>query len=588
MALLESIRNSTQSGLSYIMVGVLIVFFAVFFGVPADGCRASGGRTLMASVAGDDIYTEDVNIIMNRYWGGSRTVDEETLVQQRADALKVVIATHLVAQKAEEAGLRVSDEEFAAYIVDPNRNPEFLSSYGQGGTFDGPFYERYVQFGLQTPIQRYEHFKRKELLALKYLTMLDMQVSVSADEIAELNDLKNTRVNLEFVRFAEDALVDLVGVTDEDIDEFLTTSSDEISTFYNENLTDYQTEEQVRIRRIYIVKPGEDPGADEARETYDQALRRVNEGEDFASVARDISEDYAASQGGLMDWNSPANMDQNISAAIADAEIGDVREVETDFAYMLVKLEERQDAETTPLEEVEREIARTLLGEVLVATRGQEAARTLHDRVADGMPMEDALEALRLEATEEGRELDAELWASLTVQTTGFFSKEGPQLPANLRAQFGNGFGLQRPWYDIPRLGANEELALMAFEELTPEEPLVNEVVELPNARAVVQLLEREEPGELTPELTQELRSEVRIDKVSELLGPWELLFLQPMQGLGSFVENIFGQGVNSSKVRLFERNSRAAALVREMAQEGDVVDGLLGEAGNTEINLGE
>src|SRR5690554_3398085 len=111
MALMEQIRNSTQSGLSYILVGVLIVFFAVFFGVPADGCSASGGRALMASVNGNDIYTEDVNIIYNRYYGGQRTVEDSVQANQQAEALKVVITTHLLSARAHEAGLRVSDEE---------------------------------------------------------------------------------------------------------------------------------------------------------------------------------------------------------------------------------------------------------------------------------------------------------------------------------------------------------------------------------------------------------------------------------------------------------------------------------------------
>lgn len=577
MALMEQIRNSTQSGLSYILVGVLIVFFAVFFGVPADGCRSSGGRVLMANVAGEDIFTEDVNVIFNRYFGGSRTVDEETLAQQRAEALKVVITTHLLAQRAHQAGLRVSDEEFAAYILDQNRNVEFLSAYGRGGEFDGPFYERYVQFGLQTPIQRYEAFKRKELLALKYLSMLDMQINVSPAEIEEIHQLRNTRVNLEFVRFSEDALVDLIGVTDEDVAAFLAENADQVEAFYQENLADYQTDEQIQIRQIYIIKPA-DEGVGEALETFEEARARViDAGEDFATVAREMSEDHVASEGGLMEWNSPENMNQNVVTALRDAEIGDIREVETEFAYLLIRLEDRRPAETTPLEEVQEDIARTLLGEQLVATRGQQAAEMLLARVSAGLSLEDALQALREEAEEEEREVDAELWASLRVQTTGFFTMEGQQIPAQLRAQFGDSFGLQRPWYDIPRLGANRELALTAFRELSEEAPLVNEIIELRDARAVVRLAEREDPEELTPELIQELRAEVRFEKVAELLGPWEFLFIQPTQGFGQFVEEVFISGVESNQVRLFERNSRAAALVREMAQREDVVGGLLG-----------
>ncbi|MFU8806285.1 MAG: SurA N-terminal domain-containing protein, partial [Bradymonadaceae bacterium] len=167
--MLDQMRRSTRSGFSYILVGLLIVVFAVFFGAPPEGCRQTGGRVLMATVAGNQIHTDDVNIIYHRYFSRQRTPSENEFRTQQARALRTVIITHLLAEEAKEMGLRVSDAEFQAFMTDPYRNMEFMREYGRSGTFDGPYYKRYVQNGLGVGLPRYEEFKRQELLARKYM-----------------------------------------------------------------------------------------------------------------------------------------------------------------------------------------------------------------------------------------------------------------------------------------------------------------------------------------------------------------------------------------------------------------------------------
>lgn len=585
MALMEHIRSQTQSGLSYILVGVLIVFFAVFFGVPADGCAAGGGRVLMARVAGADIYTEDVNIIYHRYYGSQSNIEPEQYANQQAQALRIVLMIHVLADRAEEIGLRVSDEEFIAYIQNPLRNFEFLTQYGATGEFDGPYYERYVQNLLRTPIQRYEAFKRRELLARKYLTMLHMQVNVTPTEIEELNELRNTRINLEFVRISEDLLADLAGIDDEAMEAFLAEHGDRVQQYYEENQADYESDERMQIRQIYIVKPGDGAEAQEAQDKFDEARNRiVEQGEDFGEVASELSEDFARADGGLMSMTSPANMNQDVVNALEGADVGEIREVETDFAYILVRLEDREEARITPLEEVQEDIVRSLMRDDVVSGRGQEIAQRLHNRVADGLSLQDALTALEEEAREAEREDDAELWASLSVQNTGLFNLEGQPAPPEIRAQFGAGFG--RAWDQLPRLGTNRDLVLTAF-QLTTDEPLVDEVVEFDDSLAVVRLLDREDASEeLTASERSELEMEVRILKVQEFLGPYHpllghALFIQPMQEVGEYLEGIFLEALEDGTIRLYERNSRAAQLVRQMAQApaADAVDGPSGDS---------
>lgn len=592
--MLERIRRGTQSGLSYILVGVLIVFFAVFFGVPADGCRAGDGqRVQMARVAGTNIHTEDVNAIYYRYFGGQRTgatLDDEFFGQQ-AQALKVVITTVLLAERAREAGLRVSDQEFANYITDPNRNVEFLSAYGRTGQFDGPFYERYVQHGLRVPIPSYEDFKRQELLARKYMVMLDMQAHATDDEIAEQHQLKNTRVDLEFVKFSEDALTDLVGLDDDAIADFVADpdQQERLEEYFEEHRSDYEEPEELKLRTVRIFKPADEDDVDEAeeaRQQFEKAQRRiVDEGEDFGTVASELSQDFYRDQGGLMDWNSVDNIDQTLAQAVDDADVGEVRETESDHAYVLVKVEDRREEEVADLDEVQEEIAEILLRRDVLEIQGAELAETLHDRVTEGLSLREALDELEAQAREEEREDDAQLWGSLSVDTTGFFNLEGEEVPA----QFGGTFG--RAWDEIPELGQHRDLAVQAF-RLSEEEPLIDHVVEFPDSLAVVRLHEREEaPDEVSDSERAEMALEARNETVNELLGPWHFFFTRPTEDYGHYIESVLHEAMDEGEIRLYERNSRAAEILRQMleAPQRDAPDDITGDMdlfGGDDIDL--
>lgn len=566
--MIEQLRRGAQSGLSYILIGVLIVFFAVFFGVPADGCQAGdGSRVQMASVNGDNIYTEDVNAILNRYFGGQRrsSQPDDEFFNQQAEALEIVIATYLLAQKAEAAGLRVSDEEFAEFITDPFRNIEFLVSYGRTGQFDGPFYERYVQFGLNVPINRYEEFKRRELLARKYLVLLDMQAHTTSQEIEELHQLRNTRVDLEFLRFDEDTLSEAMAIDDEAIENFLADDENmsRVEDFFDDRRADYTDEEEIRLRTIRLFKSDDDEA--EARATFEQALQRVEDGEDFGDVARELSEDFYRDEGGLMDWTTPDNVDQSIADAVADAEVGDIRDVETDHAFIIVFLEDRRDETVADLEDVQHEIAEELLRADVIGDRGGELASQLLERLRDGMTIDEALAALEEEAMDDEREDDAATWAALSSDTTGFFNLEGESAPDGFGDfDFGD-FG--RDWDDIPGIGQNRELAIEAF-DLSEDNPLIDRVVELDDAVAVIRLHEREEPGELDSEERLNLRLEARSAKVGELLGPWQNFFQQPSLQQVHYIADLYNEAMEAGDIRLFERNSRAAALVRQRSQD--------------------
>jgi peptidyl-prolyl cis-trans isomerase D len=561
--MLDQMRRSAKSGFSYILVGLLIVVFAVFFGAPPEGCRSTGGRVLMATVAGNQIHTDDVNIIYHRYFNRQRSSAEDQFRVQQAQALRTVIIIHLLAERAKEMGLRVSDDEFRQFMTDPYRNIEFMQQYGRTGVLDGDYYKRYVQNGLGVVIQRYEDFKRQELLARKYLAMLDMQIVVTDADITELHKLRETKVNLEYVKFSNDTLEAAVNITDADVARYIASHTKELQEHFEKVRGRYVEPEQVLVRRIYIVKPEDQSGQAEAQARFDAAKARVDGGEDFATVASEFTEDLTKERGGLMEWTNIEFIDQNIARALAGAEPGSVHAVTTDFALMLVKLEDRKAAKSPALTDVQDELARELLKKERVEAVAANLAKELFDKAREKGSLEEALSALQQTGASDDEEEATTPWTALTVRSTGMFSLEGQQMPAMLRAQFpGMNFG--RDWDEIPGIGKNTRLALEAF-ELSEANQLASKIYDVDGAKVVVALKDRQEPEELTAEARMRLEAELRNDRTSEILGPWQMLFFNIAEDYGPLIEKLYREAIANGTVRLHDRNSATVPLVRDM-----------------------
>jgi foldase protein PrsA len=94
-------------------------------------------------------------------------------------------------------------------------------------------------------------------------------------------------------------------------------------------------------------------------EEADEAIQRIEDGEDFEEVAADVSTDPGAAENSGDLGCQPANSYVlPFAEAAATAEIGELTEpVQTDFGYHVIRVDERNDlAEVPPVEDVRDEI----------------------------------------------------------------------------------------------------------------------------------------------------------------------------------------------------------------------------------------
>ncbi|MDF1541862.1 MAG: peptidylprolyl isomerase [Anaerosomatales bacterium] len=160
-----------------------------------------------------------------------------------------------------------------------------------------------------------------------------------------LDDLKQQlRDQLATQRLMED----LVGddeVTDAEIEEY-----------YEANKAQY--EEQAAVKASHILFDPED------KATAEDVLAQVNNGGDFAELAKEHSKDPgSAAQGGDLGWSDPARpFVTEFQDALEALEVGEISElVETEYGWHIIKVDESREQRTKPLDEVSEQIEQQIL-----------------------------------------------------------------------------------------------------------------------------------------------------------------------------------------------------------------------------------
>jgi peptidyl-prolyl cis-trans isomerase C len=133
--------------------------------------------------------------------------------------------------------------------------------------------------------------------------------------------------------------------------------------FYDKNPEKFKQGEQVRASHILLLV---DEQADEAKRTkartdMEALLKKARAGEDFGNLARAHSQDGSAAQGGDLGFFPRGQMVpafDEVAFSLKPGEISDV--VTTQFGYHIIKVTERKDASTVPLDQVKGQVKQFL------------------------------------------------------------------------------------------------------------------------------------------------------------------------------------------------------------------------------------
>ena len=382
--MLQEIRERAQGWIAWFIVILISVPFALW-GISS---YLEGGSTLItATVNGQEIterefengYRQFRQRIREQLGSSYRPelMDEALL---REEFLSSMIRERLVLQASNDMGFSASDTLVRSYI---NSIPAFSA----GGVFNKEVYERTLRNQGLSPVL-FEDQVRQSLM------IEQLSRSVSGTEFAtdtELHDLVRLRMqrrDLEYVIVPVERYSDSVEVSDAEVNAFYETNpqlfmapervkveyieldvanisatleADDAALlgYYEQQKSEYVTTERRRASHILFAFGDEGSAAEsDALDQARSALERIRSGEDFAALAKELSQDPgSADSGGDLDYFGRGIMDQAFEDVAFALSVGEISEpVKSSFGYHIIKLTAIQEESGKTFEQVKDQI----------------------------------------------------------------------------------------------------------------------------------------------------------------------------------------------------------------------------------------
>lgn len=422
-----------------LQVGLLLVIAAFIASLFVFGTMGPDGKSgaNVATVNGEPISVEQYQ---RRYQNWQRFYAQmlrerfsPELAEQMGLPQQVVedlIQEELTVQRARAEGLEVTDEELTAHIVG-------ISAFHEGGRFTLRRYEeRLKALGYTKPA--FENEQRRVLTRMKIQQAVRDGVRVSEGEIEQLWVTQREEVRAAWAMVELGPLVRAATATDEEMTAYLkdhgtefrqperrriqyvavnprdltpAISDAEVEKYYAEHGAEFTEPRQAQVAHILVrvAETGGSEAEDQARAKVAEAIRRVKAGEDFAKVARELSQDPgSAPRGGELGFVKAGELVPEFERAVFGLKKGEItaEPVRTPFGFHAIKALELREGGKKSLKDVAKSIR-----ERLAAEAGDRAARSRAEEIraklmgaADFMPAARALGLTPAETTLARRE----------------------------------------------------------------------------------------------------------------------------------------------------------------------------------------
>ncbi len=388
--MLQKIHDQAQSWIAWVIVGLLIVPFALW-GVNSYFEGASSA--VVAEVNGTEITMREYENSLQQQRQRMRAILGDNYSpqllenpQMRRAVLDGMVENELLTQAIQEDGYRVGDailfgqlQQIDAFQHDGAFSPAIYEQVLASQGMSKPFFENSMRIDImQSQLRRAflgsAYVTEDELReaarlqeqqrAVRTLTIPADRKRLASQKVSE--DAINTHyeANGRVYEIPEQLTIEYVELSVAQLMDAVVVNDDEVRKLYEERKENLIADEERRASHILIELP-EGATAQEqekAEARLQEVQQKLAEGAAFQELARNHSDDFgSASEGGNLGFFGRGIMVSEFEEVAFSMETGSISEpVRTPFGYHLIRLDEIQTAQTRSYEEVYQE----LLGEL--------------------------------------------------------------------------------------------------------------------------------------------------------------------------------------------------------------------------------
>jgi peptidyl-prolyl cis-trans isomerase SurA len=200
----------------------------------------------------------------------------------------------------------------------------------------------------------------------RYIERIKQQNHIDDDQLREA--LKQQGLDYDKYRQQIREEIEKVQLINKEIRGKVTVSPEDVTRYYEAHKQDYGRPGLIKVRQITLrLDPdAPEPVATAVLERVEDIRKRIVKGEDFATVAKQVSEDPLAAEGGDLGELEPSKLLPEFETPLSKMKEGDISEpIRSKMGVHLLKLEKRIDEAFQPESEVAAAIKDKLYDEAL-------------------------------------------------------------------------------------------------------------------------------------------------------------------------------------------------------------------------------
>lgn len=378
--LIQQLRDGSEGILAKIIIGLIIIVFALFgFGSITTFLAPT---PKVAEVNGEEVSQQqmELSVERNRRMQLARGVPFEQIDEDalREQVLNTLVAREILSQTADELNLFYSDTALDREIV-------ATEIFQFDGVFNPDQFQNVIRGAGYTPLS-YRDELRQDKLFEQMVSGIARSSFVTEDESRWYASLLSQTRDIAFLQIRVDDLLDEVSVTEEEIADYynenlgdfvtdetvvleyvelkhdqlaeaLEVVEGDLQAFYEERKGNYAVEETRRIAHI-LVEISEEVTSDAAKEKATEIHERIKNGEDFAALAAELSDDPGSAQnGGDLGFNPRGVFVPEFDAVAFELSVNQLSEpVETEFGFHIIRVLDIEEGSTPSLDELRGEM----------------------------------------------------------------------------------------------------------------------------------------------------------------------------------------------------------------------------------------